>query len=108
MSRHDLRHQLGQDHHQDTGKQTRLQEHGPEPVGDGEEEVILGLRVDGGQLGREEDDEDDKHLAAHEELLHVIRLGGHLTQLVGMRMAVAIGLRVLPLQLTQSHLSKVR
>ena len=104
---YDLRHQLGEDHHEDTSQEPSLQEHWPEPVRDGEEEVVLGLGVDGGQLGGEEHDEHHEHLPAHEELLHVVRLGGHLTQLVSMRMTVAVGLRILPLQLNQGNLSKI-
>ena len=100
----DLGHELGEDHHQDAGQQPGLQEHGAEPVRDREQEVVSGLRVNRGQLGGEENDEDDEHLAAHEELLNVVRLGRHLAQLEGVGMAVAIGFRVLPLQFNQGNL----
>ena len=99
-----LWHELGEDDHEDAGQEPGLQEHGAEPVGDREQEVIPGLRVDGGQLGREEDDENDEHLATHEELLHVVWLGSHLAQLEGMGMGVAISFRILPLQLNQGDL----
>ena len=101
---HDLGHELSQDDHQDAGQQPRLQEDGAEPVREREQEVIPGLRVDGGQLGGEEYDEDHEHLAAHQELLHVVRLGGHLAQLEGVRVAVAVCFRVLSLQLNQGNL----
>ena len=60
--------------------------------------------MNGCQFGGEEDNKNHKHLAAHQELLHVVRLGGHLAKLEGVRVAVAVGFRVLSLQLNQGNL----
>ena len=64
--------------------------------------------MNGCQFGGEEDNEDHKHLAAHQELLHVVRLAGGLAQLVGPGVGVPVGLGVLPLELHQRHLNMAR
>ena len=60
--------------------------------------------MNGCQFGGEENDENNKHLSSHQELLHVVGLVGLLAQLVGSRVWVSVGLRVLSLKFHQSHL----
>ena len=63
--------------------------------------------MNGCQFGGEEHDEDHEHLATHQELLNVVRLVGLLAQLVGTRVGVPVGLRVLSLELHQGDLLMV-
>ena len=59
-----LRHELGHNHHHDTGEEASLQEEGLHHLGDVEQEVgaIVVTAVDGGQLGGEEHAANDKNL----------------------------------------------
>ena len=100
---HDLRHQLGHDHHDDAGQEAGLQEDRLHPVGDVEEEAVR-PPVNGRQLGGEEDGADDEHLAAHQEPLDVVSRAGQLTQLEGRGVGGLVVLRVELLQLHQSYL----
>ena len=100
---HDLRHQLGHDHHDDAGQEAGLQEDRLHPVGDVEEEAVR-PPVNGRQLGGEEDGADDEHLAAHQEPLNVVSLAGYLAQLVRRGVGGLVVFRVESFQLHQSYL----